>query len=58
MKPRKTGAPSSSNKPGSRLESLKEALVRQDKPSDKVLRAFDALMRKEPCPPQGKNSGK
>lgn len=58
MKPSKTGAPSSSKTPVSRLESLKEALVRQDKPSDKVLRAFDALMRKEPGPPPEKKNGK
>ncbi len=48
MKPRKPPQPSP---PADKLARLKEALERKDNPSEKVLRAFNSLMRQEPETP-------
>ncbi|MCE5270684.1 hypothetical protein LLH00_05310 [bacterium] len=48
MNPRKPPQPSP---PAGKLDRLKEALGRKDNPSEKVLRAFNSLMRQEPGQP-------
>ena len=46
---KKSGKP---ERPPDRLAQLRDALTGEEKPSKRVLRAFETLMRQEPEPPE------